>query len=151
MYRVIFSLIFLIFSAFPLETQNQTQNREVEKSGANYYTYSKTDDGTTRNCEKVRTSIRLTSKITSTYCKDPAPLSKANNREHPNNSEQYDTLTQSDIVRKQYSRLPYPAVSRDVLFRERWYYNNNVRSVMAYGENRTFPFQISFGISDSEC
>ena len=35
----------------------------------------------------------------------------------------YDTLTDEDIVRKQYSLLPYPRVTREGLEREKMYYN----------------------------
>ena len=35
----------------------------------------------------------------------------------------YDTLTAEDIVRKQYSLLPYPRVTREGLEREKMYYN----------------------------
>ena len=68
-------------------------------------------------------------------------------REHPDEKEQYDTLTQSDIVRSQYSKLPYPAVKSHILAQEKSYYDYYGKRVMAFGENRTIPFSISFGIT----
>ena len=60
--------------------------------------------------------------------------------------EEYDTFTQSDIVRNQYSLLPYPAVSLEDLALEKAHYHNNILP-LAYGENRTTPYNIDFGMS----
>ena len=50
---------------------------------------------------------------------------------------------QKDIVLQQYLSLPYPAVSNEVLQRERKYYDKTVtrRNVKAYGEMRMKPFR----------
>ena len=37
----------------------------------------------------------------------------------------YDTITDEDIVRKQYSLLPYPSVTAEQLEREKTYYNGS--------------------------
>ena len=42
---------------------------------------------------------------------------------HLHTSGYYDTLTNDDIVRNQYSLLPYPPVTKEELERERMYYN----------------------------
>ena len=56
-------------------------------------------------------------------------------------------MTQSDIVRSQYSKLPYPAVKSYILSQEKAYYDYYGKRVMAFGENRTIPFNINFGIT----
>ena len=61
--------------------------------------------------------------------------------------EEYDTFTQSDIVRNQYSLLPYPAVSLEGLAHEKAHYHSNILPLMAYGENRTTPYNIDFGMT----
>ena len=61
--------------------------------------------------------------------------------------EEYDTFTQSDIVRNQYLLLPYPAVSLEDLAQEKAHYRNKVMSLIAYGENRTTPYNINFGMT----
>ena len=43
--------------------------------------------------------------------------------------DNFDTLSQDDIVRKQYALLPYPAVSRQDIERLRRHYNGNNRHV----------------------
>ena len=42
--------------------------------------------------------------------------------------EVFDTLAQTDIVRKQYMELPYPAVSYSKLQHEKMYYNDKYQS-----------------------
>ena len=54
--------------------------------------------------------------------------------------ENYDTLTQSDIVRKQYMMLPYPAVSDQELANEKIYYDSKYRV-------RKIPYYIYYGTS----
>ena len=68
-------------------------------------------------------------------------------RENNEDVEEYDTFTQSDIVRNQYSLLPYPAVSLEDLALEKAHYHNNILPLVAYGENRTTPYNIDFGMS----
>ena len=55
-------------------------------------------------------------------------------------SEIYDTLTQSDNVRKQYMTLPYPVVSDLTLETDKYYYD------YVYKIRKT-PYLISYGIT----
>ena len=57
------------------------------------------------------------------YCRK---LHVHNNKTSDHKSEspkQYDTLTQSDLVRNQYMTLPYPSVSQEDLHKEKIYYD----------------------------
>jgi hypothetical protein len=56
--------------------------------------------------------------------------------------EHYETLTQSDIVQKQYMTLPYPAVSQKELKDEKIYYDRIYKTRI-----RKEPYWLSYGIS----
>ena len=53
-------------------------------------------------------------------------------------SENYDTLTQSDIVRTQYMKLPYPAVSHQQLAKEKAYYYTHQKNPYTIVPSLTF-------------
>ena len=148
MNRYIFSFIIVVYSVSSSEIRNKTQKDEIDKILANNCidASSKCHLAST-NFDKALNIGRLTSKINNAFCQQPTSLENSNNREHPDEKEQYDTLTPSDIVRSQYSKLPYPAVKSHVLAQEKAYYNYYGKRVMAFGENRTIPFSISFGIT----
>ena len=148
MYRFILSFTILVYSVSSSEIRNKTQKDEIGNSLANNCidASSKCHLAST-NFDKALNIGRLTSKIKNAFCQQPTSLENSNNREHPDEKEQYDTLTQSDIVRSQYSKLPYPAVKSHILAQEKAYYDYYGKRVMAFGENRTIPFSISFGIT----
>ena len=56
--------------------------------------------------------------------------------------EPYDTLTQSDIVQKQYMTLPYPAVSQGELKNQKTYYDKIYHTGI-----RKIPYSVSYGVS----
>ena len=55
-------------------------------------------------------------------------------------TECYDTLTQSDIVRSQYTSLPYPLVTNQQLQDEKMYYENTYKI-------QKIPYKINYGIT----
>ena len=61
--------------------------------------------------------------------------------------ETFDTLTNNDVVRNQYSNLPYPAVTFEELNIEKSYYDNMQWPVKAYGKLRNKPFRVTPGIT----
>ena len=61
--------------------------------------------------------------------------------------ETFDTLTQNDVVRNQYSNLPYPAVTLEDLNIEKSYYDDMRWPVNAYGKLRNKPFRVIPGIT----
>ena len=61
--------------------------------------------------------------------------------------ETFDTLTQSDVVRNQYSNLPYPAVTLEDLNAEKSYYDDMRWPVNAYGKLRNKPFRVTPGVT----
>lgn len=126
MYVYIFSLILLVYSVSSSEIGHKTQIDKVDKSLSN-------------NC--IDSSLK--SYLKATNCVNTLNYV----REALNEEELYDTLTQSDIVRSQYSKLPYPAVKSYILSQEKAYYDYYGKRVMAFGENRTIPISISFGIT----
>ena len=148
MYRSIFSFIIVVYSVSSSEIRNKTKKDEIDNFLANNCidASSKCHLALT-SFDKALNSGRLTSKIKNAFCQKSTSLENSNNSEHPDEKEQYDTLTPSDIVRSQYSKLPYPAVKSHVLAQEKAYYNYYGKRVTAFGENRTIPFSISFGIT----
>ena len=61
--------------------------------------------------------------------------------------ETFDTLTQNDVVRNQYSNLPYPAVTLEDLDVEKSYYDDMRWPLNAYGKLRNKPFRVTPGIT----
>ena len=61
--------------------------------------------------------------------------------------ETFDTLSQNDVVRNQYSNLPYPAVTLKDLNVEKSYYDNKKWLVNAYGELRVKPYWVTPGVT----
>ena len=150
---IVLSLIFLASSISSLDLENNNEEEVIVGNSAKYDSNSTTIDYFEAfDSDKVRSHKRLRSSITSMHCQNLNKMDSAIDRGDPNNVDQFDTLTQSDIVRKQYSTLPYPAVRHSLLAVEKKHYEkgsdqNEVNSIMAYGEKRTTPFSISFGIT----
>ena len=59
----------------------------------------------------------------------------------------FDTLSQNDVVRNQYSNLPYPAVTLKDLNAEKSYYDNKKWIVNVYGELRVKPYWVTPGVT----
>ena len=59
--------------------------------------------------------------------------------------EVYDTHCENDVVRNQYSKLPYPLVTDQSLAKEKMYYDNNMNPVKVYGTMRNKPYFVSYG------
>lgn len=76
------------------------------------------------------------------YCTKQYVRNKQTSEHDLNTPLQYDTLTQSDIVRNQYMTLPYPAVSEEKLKHEKIYYDTVYQTAM-----RKVPYTIHYGIS----
>ena len=150
---IFLSLIFLASSISSLDLENNNEEEVIVDTSTKYNSNSTTiNNFESFDCDKVRSHKRLRSSITSMHCQNLNKMDSAIDRGDPNNVDQFDTLTQSDIVRKQYSTLPYPAVRHSLLAVEKKHYEkgsdqNEVNSIMAYGEKRTTPFSISFGIT----
>ena len=89
----------------------------------------------------------LKSKLIKSSCETKIVGSDSNNRNIPDTVDSYDTLTQSDVVRNQYSTLPYPAVTLEDLNVEKAYYDNKQWPVRAYGEIRNKPFRVTPGVT----
>ena len=65
-----------------------------------------------------------TLKMNSSLCAFVSTIINIYQSDELQNSTFFDTLTQDDSVRKQYSSLPFPAVSKQELAAEREYYKN---------------------------
>ena len=79
------------------------------------------DKGKTSNPEThICTNIQYQCDLESTYNSD---LSRNTG----------DTTNQDDIVRRQYSSLPYPAVTEDNLFLEKNHYDRKLENIRPYG------------------
>ena len=81
------------------------------------------------------------------FCDLEAVQNDINNKNNIAAIETFDTLTQSDVVRKQYSTLPYPAVTPKDLNAEKTYYDDMRWPVNAYGKLRNKPYRVTPGVT----
>ena len=79
---------------------------------------------------RIRTTGDSTETLTESkgYCSKEYLHNHDSYDPHLDNPENYDTLTQSDIVRNQYMTLPYPAVSHQQLEQEKIYYDTEYKT-----------------------
>ena len=148
MYTFIFAIIFVGSSVLSNVLWEEDKKLENNHSSAKYDVFmNKKNVLEFANTHKHFAPVRLKSRINKMFCQNPSPIKNTIIREIPDQVEEYDTLTQSDIVRNQYSTLPYPAVSHKVLAQEKAHYDNNIWPVKAYGKIRPKPFSISFGVT----
>ena len=136
------------FSVLSNEVWSENENLENDYSPVKYNSsiHAKSGLEFADSIENQR-HVRLKSQTNKMLCQNPSQIKNSGIREILAHIEQYDTLTQSDIVRNQYSTLPYPAVSHKLLAQEKAHYDNNLWPVKAYGEMRPKPFGVSFGIT----
>ena len=81
------------------------------------------------------------------FCDLEADQNNVNAKNNLAAFETFDTLTQSDVVRNQYSNLPYPAVTIEDLNAEKSYYDDMRWPVNAYGKLRNKPFRVTPGVT----
>ena len=142
--RNCYMLLIILFSnvsSFHYETVNEllTTNSELPQN-------EKFLLSNTRNWYEAGKQ-RLKSKLIKSSCETKIVGSDSNKRYIPDTVDSYDTLTQSDVVRNQYSTLPYPAVTLEDLNVEKAYYDNKQWPVRAYGEIRNKPFRVTPGVT----
>ena len=89
----------------------------------------------------------LKSKLIKSSCEINIAGRNSSKRINQGTVDSYDTLTQSDVVRNQYSTLPFPAVTLEDLNVEKAYYDNKQWPVRAYGEIRNKPFRVTPGVT----
>ena len=144
MNEFLFSVIFLNFYIMSQEITNiNAQNLNNLSS----FKYDLNINGNDFQEIHVASNSSSNKRLKYMSCKVQIQIKKSIIRGHNENVEEYDTFTQSDIVRNQYSLLPYPAVSHEDLTQEKSHYHSNVLPIIAYGENRTTPFNIDFGMT----
>ena len=90
---------------------------------------------------------RFTPKFSELTCDHLSSKNKTISNDGLHFLNNYDSLTQNDIVRNQYANLPYPAVKPEWLELEKYYYDNKEWPVKAYGEIRNKPFKDSMAIT----
>ena len=74
----------------------------------------------------------------SEYCMNAYLYHKETHGNYLESLENYDTLTQNDVVRMQYMKLPYPAVSHQQLSKEKAYYYTHRKIPYTYIPGLTF-------------
>ena len=72
------------------------------------------------------------------YCMNAYLYNKETHGHDLESLENYDTLTQNDVVRTQYMKLPYPAVSQQQLSKEKAYYYTHRKIPYTYIPGLTF-------------
>ena len=140
----IFSLIFFILNfALSHELTNNNQLLIIENSNLGYDLTSNIND----RFETARTKMyfQLKSEIQKQHYPNPCHSKTTNNRKDTDSVEGYDTQSESDVVRIQYSKLPYPPVTDQSLAKEKMYYDDNINPIRAYGAMRNKPYFVSYG------
>ena len=144
-------LVSFIFLNFYIMSQELTN---MNSQMVNNLSFSKDDLTIYRNdyqeihvASNISTNDRLKLQVKYMSCKVQIQINNSFIRRNSEDMEEYDTFTQSDIVRNQYLLLPYPAVSLEDLAQEKAHYRNKITSLIAYGENRTTPYNINFGMT----
>ena len=89
----------------------------------------------------------LKSEFKENFCVIEAVQDNRNAKNNLAAFETFDTLTQNDVVRNQYSNLPYPAVTLEDLNVEKTYYDDMRWPVNAYGKLRNKPFRVTVGVT----
>ena len=148
MCRFIFPLIIVGSSVLSHEQCNENRKQDIEYSPAEFgLDLIERGSLQSSNCSEHDTRVILNSKINNKICQSLSQKTNSNIRERAHLIEQYDTLTQNDTVRKQYSTLPYPAVSQEDLAQEKEHYKHHKRPVRAYGEIRSRPAAIPYALT----
>ena len=125
-----FTQVYLTYSLFltKLEITVQKTNLRRENNFSSYLdNLNENNDPFAANLfSTCKSIINLNEKenIYNPYC--VSGYVEKDEKYEPNikSSGYYDTLTKDDIVRSQYSLLPYPLVTKEMLAREKYYYEN---------------------------
>ena len=148
MNKFLFSFIFLNFYIVSQELTFMNSKKVNNLSSSKYDLNINGNDFQEVNLNSnISTSERLKLHVKYISCKVQIQINNSIIRGKNKEMEVYDTFTHSDIVRNQYLLLPYPAVSLEDLAHEKAHYHNNIIPLIAYGEKRTTPYNIDFGMT----
>ena len=140
----IFSLMFFVLNfALTHELLNEHQQQIIDNFNLGYDLTSNIKYRFETASSKIY--FQLKSEIQKHHYPNSCHLNTTNFPKDTDYVEGYDTLSESDVVRIQYSKLPYPPVTEQSLAKEKMYYDDNINPIKAYGAMRNKPYFVSYG------
>ena len=136
-------MFFVLNFALTHELLNEHQQQIIDNFNLGYDLTSNTEDRFETASSKIY--FLLKSEIKNHHYKNPCHSKATSFRKDTDYVEGYDTLSESDIVRIQYSKLPYPPVTDQSLAKEKMYYDDNINPIKAYGAMQNKPYFVSYG------
>ena len=136
--------MFFIFNfSLSYELSNEHKQQIIENSNLEYDLKLDIIDRFETASSKIYP--RLKPEIKTFRYQNQCSSKTTNFRKHTYFVEVYDTHCENDVVRNQYSKLPYPLVTDQSLAKEKMYYDNNINPVKVYGTMRNKPYFVSYG------
>ena len=136
-------MFFILNFTLSYELSNEHQQQIIENSNLGYDLTLDIKDRFETASSKIYP--RLKPEIEKFRYQNQYSSKTTNFRKDTGYVEGYDTLSESDVVRIQYSKLPYPPVTDQSLAKEKMYYDDNINPIKAYGAMRNKPYFVSYG------